>query len=103
MSKFQYGMQRDIILNAAVEEAKKVGYTNIRRDDVSARAKVSKGLVTYYFKSLENLRIEVMQYAIDKGVDIVVAQGLVIGDPLAIGAPQGIKDKAAMYLTGKTK
>jgi AcrR family transcriptional regulator len=79
--------KRELILNAAVECAKLVGYLNIQRADIAQRADVATGTVNKYFGTMNQLKRAVMRHAIEKDINDIVFQGI------------ANKDKQAMKLT----
>jgi AcrR family transcriptional regulator len=86
------------ILDVAMAMAKKDGYTRITRDAVASKAKVSTGLVTMYF-SMDALRDAIIKLAVKRGIAEIVAQGLANRHPVALRAPQELKERAASLLT----
>lgn len=91
-------LRRKHILDAAIELAKTKGYKSISRDDVANSANIVPGLVSYYFQSIDLLRILVLKTAVKREVLEIVAQGLVQKDPIAIQAPSELKHRAIAYL-----
>ena len=92
-------LRKEHILAAAVNISIHVGYDHVTRAEVAEAAGVSPALVTNYFFSMNNLRIEIMSSAVTNEILTVVAQGLAAGHPLAITAPSRLKNKAAKTLT----
>jgi TetR/AcrR family transcriptional regulator, transcriptional repressor of bet genes len=91
--------RRELILRAALQVAEADNFSNVTRETVANKAEVSLSLVTHYFGSMDLLRDEIMQAAIDEPVLIVVAQGLACRHSIALGAPEALKQKAARFLT----
>lgn len=91
-------LRRKHVLDVAIELAKTKGYNTLTRDEVATGANVSPGLVSHYFRSIEQLRIVVLKTAVRKEVLEIVAQGLVHEDPIAIQAPKELKYKAVAHL-----
>jgi len=92
-------VRKDHILRTALVAAKEVGYTSVTRNILSARAKVSPGLITHYFGTMEQLKRAVMRAAISLEVLEVIAQGLSMGDKNAQKASDELKARAAKTLT----
>ena len=82
------------ILVHAVELAKEIGYSHITRDGVAERSGVAIGLVTYYFKSMDRLRREIMREAVKLEHLDILLQGLAAKDLIAEGASMGLKAQA---------
>jgi len=86
--------KRDIILNAAVEEALIKGYENITRDNIAERAGVAVGTVNAHFKDMAHLRRAVMHCAIQNHHLDILAQGLAEGCDVARTASEELKREA---------
>lgn len=69
------------ILTAAVDAAKRLGYSQFRLVDVAAGAQCSTGSVMRYWKTMEQLRRDVMRAAIRDEVLQVIGVGVAINDP----------------------
>lgn len=93
-------LRRKQVLELALDLAKTKGYRNITRGDIAIRANISPALVTYYFTSIEALRVAILKLAIKQSVLEIIAQGLVNEDPLVIQAPKDLKYRAVAYLAG---
>lgn len=76
-------LRKDHILKAAVERSKVVGYNNLTRADVVCAAGVSLSLINHYFHTMKQLKNDIMRYAVKNGIDQVVRQGVLLGDPRA--------------------
>lgn len=72
--------RREQLLDAALMQARKVGYQNLRRADVAALAGVTPQLVTHYFGTMANLERDVVRKAIRDGDSRILAQGIANGD-----------------------
>jgi len=87
------------ILNAAVDLARKVGYTALRRADIAQAAGCSAGLITpSYFPTMLDLQNAVMREAVRLRIPEIIAQGLAIKDPIARQAPEYVKRNALELL-----
>lgn len=98
-------VRRAQILAAALKLAARHGLSNIKRDDVAEQAGVSAGSVNLYFKTMTQLRRDVMRYAVreaEKGNAEglrVLAQGLAMRDRHAGKATPAARTAALATLT----
>ena len=74
------------------------GYEKITRHDVAARAGVATGSVNNAYGDMAGLRDAVVSAAVERGLLVIVAQGLAAGHPAARAAPQDLKDSALASL-----
>lgn len=86
------------ILGAAMRLAETGRWTTMTRQDIAREAGVSEGLVSWRLGSEQDIRQSVMRQAILEGNAAIVAQGLVVRDSIAAGAPARLKRKAAAYV-----
>ena len=86
------------ILNASIELSIKIGYQQITREAVAAEAKTSCGLVTFYFKNMEELKNEIIETAIDREILPLLAQALSLGGTQTKNLNKKLKDKVLKYL-----
>jgi DNA-binding transcriptional regulator YbjK len=93
-------LRSEHILRTAVNAATLYGYNNMTREQVAEAAGVSMGLVSKYFKTMPQLRRDVMRYAVRNKILSVVAQGLAAGDKHAKKADEKLKREAAELLMG---
>lgn len=91
-------VRREQILNAAVALAKTKGYTNMTREAITSAAGVSPRLLNYYYKTMNQLKRDVMRHAIKNKVLEVIAQGLLAKDPHALKIPDDLKKSAVATL-----
>lgn len=91
-------LRRKHVIDVAINLAKTKGYNSITRGEVATGANVSPGLVSHYFVSTNALRELILKTAIKREVLEIVAQGLVVEDPIAVNAPKELKYKAVAYL-----
>lgn len=92
-------LRKDYILAVAVTMAKDAGYHKLTRDAVAEAAGVSMGLVTRYFGTMNQLRRDVIRYAIRHEIPEIIAQGLANSDDHAKKAPDELKTRAKAILT----
>lgn len=102
--------RRQQILEAAVSQAAKVGYANIRREAIAAAAGVSPALVNVYFSTMQQLKRDVMRAALAAVRDVapccaehraglaIIGQGLANKDKHAAKAPEAVKRAALAAL-----
>jgi AcrR family transcriptional regulator len=86
------------ILEAAVALAGERGFRSFSREDVAARAAVAVGTVNNAYGTMAGLHDAVMQAALDRQLHPIVAAGIVERHPLALAAPQDVKDSALAAL-----
>ncbi len=91
--------RQEMILQAAINVAKREGLSKLKRETVAQEANVSCGLVNRYFNTMPQLHRAVIRAAIHAEFPIleIVAEALVQRDPQAMKAPQHIKDSALKY------
>lgn len=92
-------LRRALLVNAALDEAREVGYQRVTRASVATRADCAPSLVSHYFGPSANLEQVIMSAAIIEGDFEILAQGLAANDLLARNAPKELKEQAANYLT----
>lgn len=88
------------IVLAAIELARRHGYTGITRELIAERAGCSVRLINYYFTTIAELRGIVMAEAVKQVIVEIIAQGLALRDPQAIDVPQPVKMRAVAYIMG---
>lgn len=88
-----------MILQAAINVAKREGLAKLTRDAVAKESNVSCGLVNRYFNTMPQLRRAVIRAAIHAEFPVleIIAEALVSRDPQAMKAPQHIKDSALKF------
>lgn len=85
---------KEAILLAAVEVAKRDGYTSITRQAVANRAGYAESLINVYFNTMSQLKTDVMRYAIKNNVLSIIAQGVVNGDSRVKKLPESVRTAA---------
>ena len=88
----------DQILAAGVELASRVGYQRLTRGQVAEAAGCSVPLISVYFLSAELMREMILTEAVRTGCLPVIAEGLAVGDPIALAAPVEVQQRAALSL-----
>ena len=91
--------RRAEILHHALDLAEEIGYSRLTRDAIAKRAGVAFSLVTYYFRNIENLKIEMILEAIDLKIIPVLAEALTMGELTYNKLPRGVGKKVIEYLT----
>ena len=87
-------MTKERILEAAYEMASRDGFSTLTRDSVAAEAGTAKGAVNHHFKTIAELRDEVMRLAVQRTILAIIGNGLAMGDAVAKTAPDDIKREA---------
>lgn len=86
------------VLEAAIALASERGFRQYSRQDVADRARVAAGSVNNAYGTMDALHDAVMEEAVTRRALPVVAAGLAARHPVAIGAPQDLKDSALASL-----
>ena len=86
------------ILDTAVKIALKVGYRNVTREAIAARAGIATGTVSYHFKTMGHLRDAVVRYGVTHRILAIVAQGLAADHKLTRDIDANLKRAAAATL-----
>lgn len=86
------------ILAASAELCKKIGYRQLTKKMIAERAKISKSLINYHFKSMPLLRLSLLNYARDKKIDRVIVQALIAKEPCVMDLPDAYKKRVAKCL-----
>ncbi len=108
-TKLAPDVRKKQILDEAVKQAARVGYQNIKRQDIATALGVSAGLVSLHFSTMVQLKRDVMRAALAtaNGKDgtrevpralAIIAQGLATGDKQARRAPDIVKAAASSTL-----
>jgi AcrR family transcriptional regulator len=86
------------LTKAALNCAKRTGFTAVTRDAIAAEAGVSNALVTVRMGTMREVKRAIMRAAIDSACLKVIAEGLAVNDRHARKAPQELKDAAAAWV-----
>jgi len=97
MARLTPAARKNLILKAAVDFARREGWTYLTRDAVAAEAECAEGLVNHYFGDFTNLRDDVMRYAVRSGLLALIAEGLEEENDVAEHAPEVIKERARVW------
>lgn len=94
MSRLKPDERYKQLLDSAVEVAEQCGFNKMTHVLVALKAKVSKATVFNYFKTIDQLRDDVMQVAIERELLPVIAAGVVSRNIKALNTPVELKQKA---------
>jgi AcrR family transcriptional regulator len=86
------------ILEAAISLAIVSGYRNITRKDVAIASDSAQGLVSRYFKTVANLKKEVVREALEREIMPILVENLLDRPIARINLPLELKDKVIHYL-----
>ena len=90
--------KRELILEAAIASAKKVGVTNLTRDIVGQEANVSPSLVPFYLGNIEDMRRTILKEGYERGDVNLILQGVIQNDKDAWRAIKSHSERVAGYL-----
>ena len=93
-------VRKDEILTAALEIAVASGLAAVSGNKIAAALGVRRPTVAYHITSMGELRRDVMREAVRTEALIVIAQGMAIGDAIALGAPEELRRRAVGVLVG---
>lgn len=94
MSRLTPRLRKQQLLDIGLLVASDIGYGHLSRVHVATRAKVSPCLINVYFKTIINFRKAILRHAIKRENHIVIAQGLIAHDPIALRVPPALRLKA---------
>lgn len=84
------------LLDTAVPLAEKYGYQFVESAILAKEAGCSPGLVRQAWGRQDRLDA-IMREAIRRGNEVIAAQGIVAADPLALGAPMPLRQRAVSW------
>lgn len=87
-------VRKDEVLTAALILAEKSHYLKVTRDAIAAASGVSGPAVQYHFKTMGQLRKEIMRAAVKRHCLLVIAQGVLARDAIARRAPEAVRRAA---------
>lgn len=87
------------LLEVAIQLAKEEGYSHITRNEIARRAGVAYGLVTSYFKTIDNLKKMVVKEAIKQEIVQILAEALARKEPLTRRLSPALREKVIRYLS----
>jgi len=91
-------MRKAEILEAAILCAQAVGYQWITLEQVAAHCHVSKGTVVHHYGTMIALKRAVLAEAVARNLPDLVAQGLADRNPIALEAPEDVRQAALASL-----
>jgi len=108
-SKLDSLARKQQILDEALRQAAKVGYLNIKRQEIATALGISAGLVSLHFSTMAQLKRDVMRAAVKHSSSPtmdrmrwpawrVLAQGLAVNDRQAMRARADVKANALATL-----
>ena len=86
--------RKEEILSAALIIASNSHYTKVTREQIATKAGVSGPAVQYHFKTMTQLRKELMRAAVKQECLPVVAQGYMAKDPFVLRASEDLRRRA---------
>lgn len=86
------------LLSVALNKSIEVGYYKITRKEIAREAHVSTALISYYFKTVKELRRAIVMEAIKKNNLPIILQALLTQDSLITRIPRELRNRAARYL-----
>ncbi len=89
---------KERIIKVACDLAIKNGYQKLTRELIAEYAETSIPLINYYYGGIENVKDEVLKYAIKNEIVPILAQGLSLRDKRTLKISQALKNKASQYI-----
>jgi AcrR family transcriptional regulator len=86
------------LTRVALQVAERVGFASFRMADVAEAAGCGYGTVTLRFGTVTKLRTSIMRAAVKERCLAVIATGIAMKHPAALGAPKPLKDAALATL-----
>jgi AcrR family transcriptional regulator len=90
--------RQEQILTEALRQARALGYQNIQRAAIADALGVAHSLVNRYFKTMPDLKRQVMRAAVRTECLPVIAQGIALKDRHALKAPPALRERAIASL-----
>lgn len=87
------------LLEVAIELAKEIGYSHLTRNGIARKAGVAYGLVTTYFKNIDNLKKSVIKESIKLEILPIIAQAIAHNEPLTNRLDPCLREKVIRYLS----
>lgn len=87
-------LRREEILKAGLLVAEKHGYSKVTREKIAAELEISGPAIQYHFRTMQQLRNDLMRFAVKKCNLRVIAQGIAANDKTALKAPAGLRRQA---------
>ena len=96
--RLAHSKRREQIIIKTAELAAEKGLNRVTRNDIADALGMCGSNVQHHIQTMGGLRAEVMAYAVENGLANVVAQGLAVRDPVAMGASVELKALARQAL-----
>lgn len=82
------------ILEHAMRLSEKKGFTGFSAPEIAKSVGCGHPLIFHHFGNMEALRADLMRKAVETENLLVIAQGLVARNPIAVAAPESLKKQA---------
>lgn len=92
--------RKALILDAAVRLAKRGSFGALTRETIATEAGIAPSTIGHACGTMENFRRDIMRHAVKHGIVEIVAHGLAAGHPIALKAPQELKERASQHIAG---
>lgn len=90
--------RKELIFKCALKLSNDIGYYNLTQGNVSKHAKVSIALIHKYFVTIRNLQASVLRYAVHSKLYNIIAQGVMVKDPVIRNLNPDTKKEALKQL-----
>ena len=87
-------LMRHCILEVAVKLSIQKNYKLVTRREIAEALDISPSLISLYFGDMQELKNEIVQYAIDNKELIIIAQIVLFKDPRMSSIPKTIRNEA---------
>lgn len=77
-------LNKQDLLDAAIELAVVNGYRNVSRDQIAAAAGVGQGTITNHLGNIKQIRRAIVRHAVRVGNQTIIAQAAVNSDPYVV-------------------
>ena len=92
--------RKEDILRVAIRLAESNGYDKITRKEIADAAKITEGLVSFYWGTMKQLRRSLMRHAIANKNFRIIAQGLCVNDSATRNLPPDLRSQVVNHLAG---
>ena len=90
-----------LLVQAGLPLAEIHGFDKVTREMVALATNTSPGLLSHYWTA-PDYQTALMAHAVETEALPVIAQGLALGHPLALAAPEALRRAAAMFLAERS-
>lgn len=94
MKRYKPEVRKALVITAALALAEQGHFLKLTRDSIARAAGVTGSAIQYHFKTMEQLRGDVMRAAIKQERLVVIAQGLTCGDGRAVRVSPELRARA---------